>query len=182
MSLHQLAQRYAGAIYMLAAEKKSEENFFAELRALGEVFEKNREITAQLSSGVVDSNDAEKIFSAALEDQKISSEVRDFVLLLAKKNRLTIFLQIIKAYQARLDESNGVTRGAVKSAHVLSPKERQQLEELVGRATKKRVILSYSEDPSLIGGSIARVGGLTFDDTLLTHLGRIKEELKRSVQ
>ena len=69
----------------------------------------------------------------------------------------------------------------MRSATVLAPEERKQIETLVSRATKKQVILSYKEDPSLVGGLVAEVGSFTFDDSLISHLKRINEQLTRSV-
>jgi F-type H+-transporting ATPase subunit delta len=70
----------------------------------------------------------------------------------------------------------------VRSATVLAPEERQRVEEFVGRATQKHVILTYKEDPTLLGGLVANVGSLTFDDSLSSHLKRINEQINRSVQ
>src|SRR4029077_20300117 len=98
------------------------------------------------------------------------------------KNRLGIFSEIVTAFEHITDEAHGVTRGTVRSATVLAPEERKRIETLVGRATKKQVILTYKEDPSLLGGLVAEVGSFTFDDSLHAHLKRINEQLNRSVQ
>jgi F-type H+-transporting ATPase subunit delta len=49
----------------------------------------------------------------------------------------------------------------------------------VAQVTGKKVILEYKEDASLLGGLIAEVGSLTFDDSLETQLRTMNEELKR---
>jgi F-type H+-transporting ATPase subunit delta len=43
----------------------------------------------------------------------------------------------------------------------------------------KKIILTYKEDPTLLGGVVAQVGGWTFDDSIETHLIKMNEELNR---
>ena len=57
--------------------------------------------------------------------------------------------------------------------------EREQIQEKISKATNKKVILTYVEDPTVIGGLIAEAGGYRFDDTLTTHLIKLKDELNR---
>lgn len=116
----------------------------------------------------------------ALKGSGVSAEVEAFLLLLARKNRLPIFPEVLEAYQHFTDEANGVTRGVVRSARVLSQEDRGRIEETVSRYTKKNVILTYKEDEDLLGGLVAEVGSYTFDDSLTAHLKRLNEELKRS--
>ena len=109
----------------------------------------------------------------------IPDSLKNFILLLAKKNRMAIFNEILVAYQNITDEAHGVTRGTVRSATVLAPDERKRVETLVGRATNKQVIMNYKEDASLLGGLVAEVGSYTFDDSLTAHLKRMNEQLTR---
>lgn len=177
-----LATRYAKAIYTLAKDKNEQDAVFDQLRILSEALHMDKDVGQFLFSPVI--RPAEKV--AALEKVMatlaFSNALKNFVLLLGKKNRLGIFREILTAYQQITDDAHGVTRGTVRSATVLAPEERKRIETLVGRATKKQVILSYKEDPSLLGGLVAEVGSFTFDDSLISHLKRINEQLTRSVQ
>jgi F-type H+-transporting ATPase subunit delta len=50
-----------------------------------------------------------------------------------------------------------------------------RLETLAG----KKIILSVKEDPSLVGGMIARIGDLVLDGSLKNELARLKDSLTR---
>lgn len=105
--------------------------------------------------------------------------MKNFVFLLARKQRLGIFNDVVTAYQALADEKHGVVRGTVRSTTVLAPDERKRIEQTVNRVTKKNSILTYKEDPLLLGGLVAEVGSYTFDDSLASHLRRMNEQLTR---
>jgi len=179
MGYSELAARYAKSLYDVAAEKNSADRVFNELRGLQQAFEKDKHVEEFLNSPVLKSEDKEKALKEALKNGGLSEETNSLVLLLAKKGRLPIFPEVVEAFQARADEAHGVTRGTVRSAIVLSPEERQRIEKTVSNYTKKQVILTYKEDPNVIGGLIAEVGSYTFDDTLKSHLRRLNEELNR---
>lgn len=175
-----LATRYARALYSLSHEAGVDESVFAQMRAIEQVLESEVSIEEFFRSAVVQPAEKLKAMQALCEKVKIAEPFKNFLLVLAKKNRVSIFREILTAFQIIADEAHGVTRGTVRSAGVLDPQARQRIETLVSQATKKQVILSYKEDPSLLGGLVAEVGSYTFDDSLTSHLTRINEQLTRS--
>jgi F-type H+-transporting ATPase subunit delta len=176
-----LASRYARALYTLAKETNQHELVFDEMRAVEEAFLGDQDIWDFLQSPMVRPVDKVKALEAAFGKISLSETTCHFLLLLARKGRLLIFSDVVVAYQAIADEAHGVTRGVVRSATLLGPDDRKRIEELVSRATKKQVILTYKEDSTLLGGLVAEVGSFTFDDSLTSHLNRINEQLTRSV-
>ena len=177
-----LAARYARAFYNLAKDKNEQDADFAQMRALNEAFAADAEVSRFLLSPLIRPAEKVEALEKILTKIQVTESLKNFLLLLAKKERLAIFSEIVTAFQQIADEAHGVTRGAVRSATVLGPEDRKQIETLVGRATKKQVILSYKEDPALLGGLVAEVGSYTFDDSLISHLKRMNEQLTRSVQ
>jgi F-type H+-transporting ATPase subunit delta len=177
-----LATRYARALYNLAKEDNDQDTVFAQMRVVNDAIQSSTECTSFLYSPVVRPNLKVEVLEKLVATLSVPTSLKNFLLLLAKKNRLGIFKEILVAYQQITDEAHGVTRGTVRSAFVLAPEERQRIETLVSRATKKQVILTYKEDANLLGGLVAEVGSFTFDDSLTSHLQRINEQLTRSVQ
>jgi F-type H+-transporting ATPase subunit delta len=181
MQVSELAKRYARALFELATQNRNQDKVLDELRALETIFEKDQAVREFLTSPVLKAEERQKVLEAALKGGGLSPETAAFVLLLAQKNRLGAFGQIVAAVKEQSDLANGVTRGTVRSAAVLSPDERKRIEDIVSRFSKKQVILTYKEDPGVIGGLIAEAGSYTFDDTLTSHLRRLKDETMRRV-
>jgi F-type H+-transporting ATPase subunit delta len=175
-----VAARYARALFNLAKEKNEQDSIFAQMRVIDDALSLEKDIMEFVHSPLIRPADKEKAVSGLTGKVRLSDTLKNFLLLLAKKNRLDLFPEVMNSYQQINDESHGVTRGTVRSAHPLAPEERARIERLVGKATKKQVILTYKEDPSLLGGLVAEVGSFTFDDSLSAHLTRINEQLNRS--
>lgn len=176
----QVAMRYARALYSYAQEKGEQDLVFDQMRVVDEAFRSDNDIAEHLASRMIPPSDKTNAIEKLVAAVALSPTLKNFLLLLAQKNRLPIFSEVVTAYQTISDEAHGVTRGTVRSATVLGPDERKRVAELVSKATKKQVILTYKEDPSLLGGLVAEVGSFTFDDSLISHLKRINEQLTRS--
>lgn len=178
MKHSEVASRYARALFSLAKESGDQDKVFDQIRIFSEALKADKDVAAFLASPLIRPSQKQ----AALEKVVggAAPAVKNFLLVLAKKNRLALFDDIVHSLQSIVDESHGVTRGLVKSSAVLAPADRKQIEEIVSRVTKKQVILTYKEDPSLFGGLTAEVGSFTFDDSLFSHLNRINEQLNRS--
>lgn len=174
-----LAKRYAKALFALAVDNRTQDRVLTDLRALHASFITEGSIQTFFESPLVSGVQKAEVMKKAIAGQSASPEVDQFLMLLAEKDRLSIFPDVVDAFQAEIDSANNVCRGTVRSTTVLAPSERTQIEKTVEGVLKKKVIMTYKVDPSVIGGLVAQVGSHTFDDSLSTHLKRMSEELKR---
>jgi len=168
--------RYAKALHMIA-DGDADNSILNGLRGLGAALEKLGDDKELFFSPLITSKEKWEILSTALSGQ--NSSLLNFIELLIAKNRFNLILEIVAAYQNISDDINGVTRGSVEAAAPLTQEERRDIEELISRVTKKKAILEYKENTSLIGGVFAQVAGHTFDDTIETQLTLMSEQLKR---
>lgn len=178
MRVSEVSLRYARALYDAAKATGSTDKAFAELREVAKAFESDAAIREFILSPVVAPD--QKVAALKSLSGKLTDVISNTLLLLAEKNRLGIFSELVSAYEQIIDEDHGVTRGVVTSAAPLGADARKRIEETAAKTTGKKVILSFKEDPTLLGGMVAQVGGWTFDDTLETHLTRMNEKLNRS--
>jgi F-type H+-transporting ATPase subunit delta len=63
--------------------------------------------------------------------------------------------------------------------YTLRPDQRERLRAALAARAGREVELEVRVDPSLIGGAIARVGGLVFDGSLRTQLAQLRDNLTR---
>jgi F-type H+-transporting ATPase subunit delta len=173
----ELGARYAKALYQLAAEQNQQDQVFVQIRTIAEVIRGDKSIAEFLSSPLVRPMEKEKTFEGAFKSVAVSDLVKNFVFLLARKQRLGVFDDIVSVFQNLSDQKHGMVRGTVRSTTVLTPEERVRIEQTVNRVTKKQSLLTYKEDPQLLGGMVAEVGSYTFDDSLASHLRRMNEQL-----
>ena len=165
--------RYAKALYSIAGD-----GVLSELQVLEKIF-KDKQVQRFLHSPLVRDSDKEVVLKRSLKGIGLDKKVYNFVLTVARKGRIPFFSQILLAFQKTMDEVYQIHRGEVISFQVLSSEERQKVQKVVSDFIQRKVILTYREDPHLMGGLVAKVGSYTFDDTLTSHLRRLNENLKR---
>lgn len=181
MRVGTVASRYAKALFSLAEENKTAPQLFDEMRALQQALFADENLAEALSSRSMSGPERVQLLTKALAGQKISEPVLNLLLLMAEKGRLSLYPEVVEGFQTQLDSSMGVARGEVRAATPVSAEERNRLEKMIHQALGKKVILTYRQDPSVIGGLVASVGSYTFDDSVESHLRRLNEELKRRV-
>lgn len=175
----ELAKRYAGALFEAVAEKAQYTAVLEQLRALEKAINSNEDVRAFMTSSLIKGEEKAKAIAETFKTVQALEPVKNLAVLLANNDRLDELSAIVQAYQAKTDEAHGVVRGTVRSAAALAPEQRQSVEAQVAHVTGKKVIMEYKQDESLIGGLVAEVGSLTFDDSLDTQLRLLNEELKR---
>lgn len=177
----EIAKRYASALFDLGAENNAQEKYLAELKKVNEVFESDSALKTFTVSPTISATQKQKVVQTALANAGLSKETESLVLLLAERERLSILAEIVSAYEARADKNKGVTRGIVRSGAALSDGEKSEMQNAIAQSLNKKVELEFVEDKAILGGVVAKVGSLTFDDSLSSHLRRIEENLNRSV-
>lgn len=179
MKITEVSRRYAKALIAVAKQKGEHGRVHTEVAATATVFKSDSQIKAYFTNPLVTPEQKKKVIENTFANKGLLPEVYNLLLLLAEKNRIGGFEEIAEAYQEQMDLDQGVTRGSVTSAKSLSDEAKKDLESKINKILNKKIILTYKEDPTLLGGVIAQVGGWTFDDSIETHLIKLNEELNR---
>lgn len=172
------AKRYANALYQITKKNNSSERVLTELRVLKKISEQEKTIKELFTSPLVSVDKKIQALKASLEG-KVTAELMSTLLLMAEKNRLSLVSDLCVCFESICDEDHNITRGVVKSAAPLSSEARNRIESLITSVVNKKVILSFTEDSKVLGGTVAHVAGWSFDDSIEMHLGKIKEDLNR---
>ncbi|MGZ3773781.1 MAG: ATP synthase F1 subunit delta [Pseudobdellovibrionaceae bacterium] len=179
MRVSEISKRYAKALLAVTKQKGVHEKAFAELQVVGKIFTADAAVKSYFENPMISSDQKMAAVKSALAEKGVSEDVLNALVLLAEKNRMDILDQVVHAFQELLDIEQGVTRGVVRSAQPLSGEARTTIEQKINKVLNKKIVLTYEQDPKLLGGIVAQVGGWTFDDSIDTHLKKLNEELNR---
>ena len=76
-----------------------------------------------------------------------------------------------------MDEVENVSRAKVKTAIFLDDATQDRLRQTMEKLTGSTVVMEVEEDPSIIGGIVARVGDLVLDGSVRTQINSLRESL-----
>lgn len=172
----QVALTYAKALHQVCV---NDQEMLKQLRIIENIIYQEKEVMAFFNSNLVAESQKLDVLKKSFGDKGLAEDCYNFIILLCQNARVNQLVDIVRAFEYFVDQKNCVTRGEVKSAVRLDAEERKRIETVVEKVTHKKAILTYSEDLKLAGGVVAQVGGWTIEDTVESHLTRLKEDLNR---
>lgn len=169
------ARRYAQAIFALAEEKGTFDEWLDDLETLAVAFS-DPVVARALSSQRIPAERKEALIRQAAPDLRPLSW--NLLRLLIRKKRLHLLPQIAEALRELVDERRGVAKAIVTTALPLDGADRQRVAERLSQITGKQVLVETRVDESIMGGLIARIGDRLIDGSTRTKLLALRAALE----
>lgn len=173
-----LARRYAKALFAVGKENDTLETYNEALQGVGTLFETTPEVVDALTNPLYPVDTKEKVMAGIVQSSGVDKVMGNFLTLLVQKKRAEILPEIAEEFQSMVDEEQNLSHGSVISAIELSDELQQKVQATLENLTGKKVELSTSVDPTIIGGIIAKVGDLVLDGSIKTQLASLKDSIK----
>lgn len=145
-----------------------------ELNDLKLVFEKDPLLFKHLNSQVLSykqKNDLMELLASKFELNKIT---KNFILLLVKKNKFKLFIEIIDQLNKKIKKENNIYNGNVRLAHPISLEELDEIKIIIENKLSAKVILDTQIDKSILGGMVIDIENYRLDLSYLNILNQIK--------
>lgn len=171
-----LARRYAQALLALGREEGAYAQYGQELDDFTKLATAS-ELDEVLANPIYPADVRRKLLDEVIEKMGPSQVLANLLRLLLEKGRIGHVEAINNFYQRLVDEINNVQRASVTAAAPISDDMQREVQQTLEKMTGKSVVLEVKEDPSIIGGLVAKVGDLTLDGSVKTQLENLKESL-----
>lgn len=142
--------------------------------------ELNRFLCTDATSSGEKTGIVEALLAKAKDKPKEYAEAQEladrFLLLLAKKNRISVLGDMLTTFDRLRLELKGGLLGQVDSSDILRPEVLEGLSEAFGKKLGKKVEFLNSVDPTLLAGLKVTVAGVTYDGSLRSQLDRLRAQ------
>jgi F-type H+-transporting ATPase subunit delta len=170
--------RYARAFAEVVSDQKMDpDKTVQEFGELATLVQENHELRTVFQSPAVEHKQKLMLLDAIIKKMAGSKMLRNFAAVLIDKRRIGEIGDIFEQFRQDLDARMGIADAQVKSARELSGAERKALEAQITALSGKRVRATYSEDPTLLGGAVVRVGSTIYDGSVRGQLERMKQQI-----
>lgn len=167
-----LSYQYAEALYALAVEQKQTQAMVAELeRFIGQHQGPLAELLKHPKVTIADKK-------AVIDGLKLAPLMNHFLYVLIDNNRLSDVDEILKSYQALLDQQNQVLRAKVFSNKPLSKTELEGIKVALQTKLNRIALLDNVIDPTIVGGIKIAYEGNVVDHTINHFIASLSETLK----
>jgi F-type H+-transporting ATPase subunit delta len=171
-----VATTYADALHQAAAERESVDEVARDLADFVEAMRQSRELTLALTSPDIDPADRRSVVETLTEGAH--ELVRNFLLVLLDRGRLPELPDIQRAFAAKVTEAEGRIEVHAITAVPLTDDLRRRVVAKLEEKTGRRVELSESVDPEIIGGLVLELGSAILDASLRTRLARLGASMR----
>lgn len=178
MKDRKLATRYARALLSLLprAEAEAADGFLAAVReAMAESAETRRLL---LDPGVPRATRKAMLQSLSVR-YGMPVQVANFLAMLVDQNRTRVLPSIAEVFHEEREKAMGIVAAKITTAVPLDGRMLEQARRTLEQVTGRRVELTHSVEPALIGGAVTRVGSMVYDGSLRTQLDKLKGRMGR---
>jgi F-type H+-transporting ATPase subunit delta len=174
-----LARRYARAIVEIGTQNKNLDQLGADLRALARAMNESTELVTVLTNPAIRRADRRRVIDGLLQRVAAAPHTRNLVYLLLDGERMASLVAISREVDAMIEAKAGRMLAEVTSARPLDPAQLTQITAALEKLSGKKVAVTKREDPSLLGGVVAKLGDTVYDGSLRTQLRTLRDELTK---
>jgi F-type H+-transporting ATPase subunit delta len=171
-----IARRYAQALNQEAEATDAIQTTDSDVETVRVALADSPELGRFFASPVI-SRDKKKAVVSSLMGDHIRPLTLRFINLLIDKRREEQLSDVLAAYRAIRDEQLGIAEVLVRSARALSDEDREAVSEALEKRIGKRVRLTVTLDPGLIGGMVVKVGDTVYDGSVSHRLATLRERM-----
>ncbi|HEY2914328.1 MAG TPA: ATP synthase F1 subunit delta, partial [Candidatus Angelobacter sp.] len=157
--------------------KLNPEKTVAEFQQMADVVNSSRELRNVLQNPAVSREQKLKLLDSIIRHIGATKMLRNFLAVLIDHRRIGNIGDVLEQFKRELDRRMGIAEAKVSSVRELSSAERKSLEQQLAAITGKTVRATYSQDASLLGGVLVRVGSTIYDGSVQGRLQRMRQEL-----
>ena len=177
MSVETIARRYGAALADVVTRSGEAETVKSELRSWEMLLSSSSELTEVFGNPAIPHMNKEGVLEQLIKRAQPGRTTANFLRVLLRNSRLTELSEIIKRFEAELEERGGNVVAKVTAARELSEGEKAELLVSLAKVTGKKVRPTYHVDRDLIGGIVTQIGSTVYDGSVRTQLENLRQEL-----
>ncbi len=172
-----VARRYAKALLTLGKEDGKYKEYGEGISGFAALLQREPELQDALLNPVHSREDRHQLLLRMIDLLQLPPMVANLLQLMFDRNRLNALDGVAQAYQQFVDEVENVSRAKVKTAIYLDEATQDRLRQTMEKLTGSTIVMEVEEDPSILGGIVARVGDLVLDGSVRTQINSLRESL-----
>jgi F-type H+-transporting ATPase subunit delta len=176
--MEEIATVYARSLFEVAADQDKLDVVREQLGEFSDAVSENRELQLFFFSPYFSTQEKKDGLERAVTGAE--AVVLNFLKLLIEKHRMPAIFRIRARYDALWEKENKLLPVQVTSAVELDANIVKQLGDRISEQTGRKVTLSSSVEPDILGGIIVRVGNSVLDASIRNRLDRLRKQIVKA--
>ena len=172
-----IAKRYAKALISACSEKKDLDKVVSQFEGFVQTFIENNDLHKALTSPAIPPSKKETILTNYSKKANLHAILRNFLVLLNEKGRITAIEDIHSAFIRLLNDRAGIVNARLFYATKPSKDDQSSIVKQLKRITGKEIALDMIEEPELIAGVMIKIDGTIYDGSLKNKFQMLRKHL-----
>jgi ATP synthase F1 delta subunit len=175
--MEEIATVYARALFEAAQEQGRLDVVRQQLGEVADALDSNRDLQVFFFSPYFSTKEKQDGLARTLTDA--DPLLTNFIELLIEKHRMPVIFRMRRRLDSLWEQENRLLPVHVTSAIALDDAAVAQIGERVGAQTGRRVELTATVEPEIIGGIVLRVGNAILDASIRNRLEQLRKQVAR---
>jgi len=176
--MEEIAEVYARALFEAAKDDGVLDRAHDELGAFAQALDEDRNLQVFLFSPYFSSEEKKDGIRRIVSDA--DERVLNFLELLAERHRMPAVFRIRRIFDGLWADENKLLPVVVTSATELDGGLVEDIGKRIEEQTGRRVELSSTVDPDVLGGLMVRVGNMVLDATVRNRLEQLRKQVAKA--
>jgi F-type H+-transporting ATPase subunit delta len=176
--MEEIAQVYARALFEVAKEHDELDVVREQLDQFVEALNENRDLTVFLFSPYFSTAEKEGGLRRAIEGAEPT--FMNFLETLIERHRMPAIFRIRARFEELWDEEKRLLPVQVTSAVSLDAATVEHIGARIGEQAGKKIELTASVDPDILGGVVLRVGNFILDASIRNRLDQLRKQVAQA--
>ena len=171
------SKSYALAFYEISKENSTLEKAEDEMKNLNKLMCENSSFKEFILNPMISKEEKKKVLFKIAEQNNFSLSSKNFMGLIANKNRLFFLEKIIISFLNLVFNSKGQLKAKLVSSKELTTEEKKKIQDDFSKDLKSPLNIDYTFDPTLIGGIVVQIGSIMIDTSIKAKLKKLETKM-----
>src|SRR3954469_9193057 len=176
--MEEIATVYARSLFEVAQEQDKLDLIRDQLGAFADALDETRELQVFFFSPYFSTEEKADGLDKAISDA--DPVFVNFLKLLIENHRMPVIFRVRRGYEDLWEDENKLLPVQITSAVGLDPDTVKQIGDQIAEQTDRRVDLSASVEPDILGGIVVRVGNSVLDASVRNRPEQLRKQVARA--
>ena len=176
--MEEIAAVYARSLFEVAKDQGKLDDVRSQLGEFADAMDASRELQMFFFSPYFSTQEKEEGLAKAVTGANPAFE--NFLRLLIENHRMPVVFRVRRGFDELWEQENRLLPVQVTSAVELDQDTVKQIGDRIAEQTGRRVDLSASVEPDILGGIVVRVGNSVLDASVRSRLERLRRQVARA--
>ena len=176
--MEEIAQVYARSLFEVASEAGKLDTVREQLGAFADALQDSRELQTFFFSPYFSTEEKKDGLGRTVTGA--DETLTNFLEVLVENHRMPVIFRVRRDLDRLWQEANQLLPVQITSAVALDESVATRIGDEIGRQTGRRVQLTSTIDPDVIGGVVLRVGNSILDASIRTRLEALRKQVAKA--